>query len=169
MQQHRFYAGIDLHARIMHVSILDDAGNVVFDRNLASRPEVLLKAIALFRDDLVVGVECMFAWYWVADLCQEQGIAFVLGHALYMTAIHGGKAKNDRIDAGKIARLLKGGTFPLAYAYRKGCARPATCCAAAPTWCANWPSCSPTCRSSTASITWPPSARSSPSPPTATT
>src|SRR5260370_1587137 len=37
-----------------------------------------------------------------------------------MNAIHGGKAKNDKIDAGKIARLLRGGTFPLAYAYPKG-------------------------------------------------
>src|SRR5437667_2250777 len=83
-----------------------------------------------FRDGLVVGVECMFAWYWVADLCQQEGIAFVLGHALYMKAIHGGKAKNDRIGAGKIARLLKGGTFPLAYAYPRACARPATCSAA---------------------------------------
>jgi transposase len=117
---HRFYAGIDLHARTMHVCILDQDGNAVFDKNLASHPDTLLKALAPFRDDLVVGVECMFAWYWVADLCQEQGIAFVLGHALYMKAIHGGKAKNDRIDAGKIARLLKGGTFPLAYAYPKG-------------------------------------------------
>ena len=30
-------------------------------------------------------------------------IPFVLGHALYMKAIHGGKAKNDKIDADKIA------------------------------------------------------------------
>jgi transposase len=119
-QQHRFYCGIDLHARSMHVCILDQDGNVVFDRNVAARPETLLRAIAPFRDDVIVGVECMFAWYWVADLCQEHQIAFVLGHALYMRAIHGGKAKNDRIDAGKIARLLRGGTFPLAYAYPKG-------------------------------------------------
>ena len=28
----------------------------------------------------------------------REGIAFVLGHALYMKAIHGGKAKNDKID-----------------------------------------------------------------------
>ncbi len=27
-------------------------------------------------------------------------------HALYMKAIHGGKAKNDKIDSEKIARLL---------------------------------------------------------------
>ena len=48
----------------------------------------------------------MFAWYWVADLCQAEGIPFVLGHALYMKAIHGGKTKNDKIDAHKIATLL---------------------------------------------------------------
>src|ERR1700745_2265534 len=37
-----------------------------------------------------------------------------------MKAIHGGKAKNDRIDANKIARLLRGGNFPLSYVYPKG-------------------------------------------------
>jgi transposase len=42
---------------------------------------------------------------------------FVLGHALYMKAIHGGKAKNDRIDAHKIAVLLRGGMIPQAYVY----------------------------------------------------
>jgi len=42
----------------------------------------------------MVGAECMFTWYWLADLCAREGIAFVLGHALYMKAIHGGKAKN---------------------------------------------------------------------------
>ena len=25
---------------------------------------------------MLVGCECMFAWYWLADLCQEQGIPF---------------------------------------------------------------------------------------------
>src|SRR5437660_4496030 len=118
--QHPFYCGIDLHARSLHLCSLDQAGQVVFDRNLPCRPETFLRAVAPFRDGLVVGVECMFAWYWVADLCQQEGIAFVLGHALYMKAIHGGKAKNDRIAAGKIARLLRGGTFPLAYAYPRG-------------------------------------------------
>src|SRR5262249_53392159 len=110
----------DLHARTMHLCILDQAGNVVFDRNLPARPEVFLRALAPFRDDVIVGAECMFAWYWLADRCAEHKIPFVLGHALYMRAIHGGKAKNDRIDAAKIARLLHWGIFPLAYAYPKG-------------------------------------------------
>jgi transposase len=62
----------------------------------------------------------MFGWYWLCDLCQKEKISFLVGHALYMKAIHGGKARNDRIDANKIARLLRGGNFPLAYVYPKG-------------------------------------------------
>jgi len=57
-----------------------------------------------------------------------------------MKLIHGAKAKNDRIDAHKIARLLKGGNFPLAYAYPRACVRPVTCCAAACTWSTSGPS-----------------------------
>jgi len=41
----------------------------------------------------VVAVECIYTWYWLADLCAREEIPFVLGHALYMKAIHGGKAK----------------------------------------------------------------------------
>jgi hypothetical protein len=67
--------------------------------------------------DLVVAVECLFCWYWVADLCQANGITFVLGHALYIKAIHGGKTKNGRIDSYKIASLLRGGTLSHAYVY----------------------------------------------------
>src|SRR6516165_7323563 len=116
-QQHRFYAGIDWHARTMRVCVLDAAGTVVYDRNLPCHFETLLQAIAPFRDDIVIGVECLFGWYWLADRCAEEHLPFVVGHALYMKLILGSKAKNDRIDAGKIARLLKGGSFPLSYAY----------------------------------------------------
>lgn len=59
----------------------------------------------------------MFAWYWLADCCAAEGIPFVLGHALEMRAIHGTKAKNDRIDSEKIAHLLRTGLLPQAYAY----------------------------------------------------
>ena len=116
-KQHQYYCGIDLHARSMYLCILSQDAEVVLHRNLPAEPEPLLKALQPYRPDLIVGVECIFTWYWLADLCQQQGIPFVLGHALYMKAIHGGKAKNDRIDSRKIAALLRGGTFPLAYVY----------------------------------------------------
>jgi transposase len=116
-KQHPFYCGIDLHARTMYLCILDQAGETLLHRNMTATPEALLKAIAPYREQIVLAAECMFTWYWLADLCAEHGIPFVLGHALYMKAIHGGKAKNDKIDAHKIAVLLRGGLLPQAYVY----------------------------------------------------
>jgi transposase len=116
-QQHKHYCGIDLHARSMYVCLLDQAGMKLVHKNLPTTPEAFLRVIAPYRDDLGVAVECIFTWYWLADLCAQEGIAFVLGHALYMKAIHGGKAKNDKIDAHKIAVLLRGGMLPQAYVY----------------------------------------------------
>src|SRR4029453_6016134 len=116
-KQHPFYCGIDLHARTMYVCILDQAGETLLHRNMTASPEALLKAIAPYREQIVLAAECMFTWYWLADLCAEQGIPFVLGHALSMKAIHGGKVKNDKIDAHKIAVLLRGGMLPMAYVY----------------------------------------------------
>jgi hypothetical protein len=116
-KQHKYYCGIDLHTRVMYLCILKSEGETVLHRNVAARPEPFRKAVAPYRDGLVVGAECMFNWYWLADLCEDEGIPFVLGHALYMKAIHGGKVKNDRVDSLKIATLLRGGMFPIAYVY----------------------------------------------------
>jgi transposase len=101
----------------MYLCIVNRDGEILVHRNLPAGPEPFLKAIAPYREDLVVCVECMFTWSWLADLCAREGIPFVLGHALYMKAIHGGKAKNDKIDSHKIAVLLRGGMLPQAYVY----------------------------------------------------
>ena len=118
--QHPHYCGIDLHARTMYLCILNQTGAIVLHRNMKAEPDSFLKAIAPFRQDIVIAVECIFTWYRLADLCAREKISFVLGHALYMKAIHGGKAKNDRIDAHKIAVLLRGGMIPTAYVYPAG-------------------------------------------------
>jgi transposase len=101
----------------MYVCIIDTRDKVKVHQNIKTDPELVFELIFPYLDDIVVGVECVFCWYWLADLCAQHHIAFVLGHALYMKAIHGGKTKNDRIDSYKLATLLKGGTFPTAYAY----------------------------------------------------
>ena len=116
-QPHRFYCGVDLHARSLFAHVLDAKGKTVFEQDLPADPKAFLTAIKPFRKDLVVGCECMFAWYWLADLCEDEGIPFALGHALAMRHIHQGKSKSDKIDAGKLAAMLRGGLFPLAYAY----------------------------------------------------
>ena len=108
----------------MYVCILSQDGEVVLHRNMTAAPEPFLKAIAPYRDAMVVAVECLFTWYWLADLGAQARLPFVLGQALSMQAIHGSKAKNDKIDSQTIAVLLRGGLLPQAYGSPAGMRAP---------------------------------------------
>ena len=116
---HPYYCGIDLHARSLYVCILDQEGKTCCHKEISAAPDKLNDLLEPYIGNIVVGVECMHCWYWVSDFCEDIGVDFILGHALYMKAIHGGKAKNDKIDSFKIAKLMRGGNFPLAYVYPK--------------------------------------------------
>jgi hypothetical protein len=76
-RQHKFYCGVDLHARSMYVCVLDQEGNVLVSRNIASAPEPFLELIAPYREDVAVAAECMFTWYWLADVCARERLVFV--------------------------------------------------------------------------------------------
>src|SRR5262249_56847608 len=108
-KQHRYYCGIDLHARSMYVCILDPQGEIVLHRNMPCAPELFLKAVAPYREDMAVGVECIFTLYWLPRLCAKQNISFVFGDALYIKTIHRGKAQKHKIYAHKIAVRFPGG------------------------------------------------------------
>jgi transposase len=114
---HQVYCGIDLPARAIYVCLLRHDGETWLHRHLPAAPAPFLKAVAPARAGLVGAVEGMFTGDWLADLCAQAGLAFVLGHALDMKAIHGGKAKHDTIESHPIATLRRGGMLPLASVY----------------------------------------------------
>jgi transposase len=101
----------------MYSCIRNHAGEIMLHRNMKASPEAFLKAIAPYREGLVVAVECIFTWDWLADRWAQEGIPVVLGHALDMKAIHGGKANNAKSDSHKMAALLRGGMLPQASVY----------------------------------------------------
>lgn len=84
---HPYYCGIDLHARLLYVCIIDSKGKVVAHKKIGASKDDLLLILEPYIGNVIVGVECMHCWYWVSDWCAELGIDFILGHALYMKAI----------------------------------------------------------------------------------
>jgi transposase len=113
-----FNCGIDLHAHQMYVCVMDRTGKKLVHTNIKHNDfDFFLKLVAPYQHDLTVCAECMFGWYWLADACEAAGLTFVLVHALYLKAIHGGKNKNDRIDSEKLAHLLRSNLIPPAYVY----------------------------------------------------
>jgi hypothetical protein len=78
---HKHYCGVDLHSRTIYLCIVGRDGAVLRHRNLPCDRDRFLLTIAPYREDLVVAVECVYSWCWLADVCAREGIAFVLGHA----------------------------------------------------------------------------------------
>jgi hypothetical protein len=44
--QHTFYCGVDLHAQTMHVCVVNQAGDMLVQRNLPTQPDRFLNALA---------------------------------------------------------------------------------------------------------------------------
>jgi transposase len=113
-----YNCGIDLHARQMYVCLMERQGKVLVHTNVKNNDfQFFLKLVEPYKHSLTVCCECMFGWYWLADACQQAGLTFVLAHALYVKAIHGGKNKNDRVDSEKLTHLLRSNLIPPAYVY----------------------------------------------------
>jgi hypothetical protein len=98
----------------MDVCLVRHAGAMLLHRTMTAAPAPFLQAVAPSRDGWVVAVACIFPWSWLADFWAAAGIPGVLGHALSMPAMHGGKATNAKSDSPTMAALLRGGMRPQA-------------------------------------------------------
>lgn len=62
-QLYNYYCGIDLHAHILYVCILDSLDNKVLHKKIDADPDALLEILTPYQDNIIVGVECMHCWY----------------------------------------------------------------------------------------------------------
>jgi len=116
--QKEFYLGVDLHARTFYISLISKDGEKIVQRNFKNRKvDDLLRYIEAYSHDMVIALESCYCWYWFADWCDDHKLDVIMGHPLYMKAIHGAKTKNDRLDSYKIALLAQSKMFPLSYVY----------------------------------------------------
>ncbi len=73
---HPYYCGIDLHARSLYVCILKQDGSTIVHKEIPANPDMLRQLLELYIGNIVVGVECMHCWYWIADFCEAPGVDF---------------------------------------------------------------------------------------------
>ena len=112
-----YYCGIDLHALVSQIVILDGTGQVLLNRRVKNRLEEILGVLAPYGPGIHIAIESTFNWYWLVDGLQDAGHDVHLGHPLRLAMISKAKVKTDRRDARMLARLLRSGDFPEAYIY----------------------------------------------------
>ena len=105
------HAGVDLDKHTSQIAVLAGDGEIAQQRvpNDAAR---LAKFFAELPPQTPVAIEASGTWWWLVDLLEELGHQPVLSNPKQTKAIAAARLKNDRVDAERLALLLRGDLLP---------------------------------------------------------
>ena len=110
-----FYFGIDVHKKVLFVSVMDQNRSQVFKRRFyASEQECLLETLRRFSPCKVT-FEASGCSEWLIDLLRPEVEDVVLAHPGRLRLISQTVKKTDKIDARILAELLAMDYVPRAY------------------------------------------------------
>jgi transposase len=109
------YVGIDLHRRRSVIVRQDPDGEVLEKVRIDNDPVALACAIEKAGPNPEVVLEATYGWYWAADVLQACGARVHLAHPLGVKGWSYRRVKNDELDAGGLADLLRMGRLPEAW------------------------------------------------------
>jgi transposase len=105
------HVGVDLDKRSSQIAVLTEDGEIVQQR-LPNNAVVLEKFFAQFPPQTPVAIEASGTWWWLVDLLEQLGHRPVLSNPKQTKAIAAARLKNDRVDAERLGRLLRGDLLP---------------------------------------------------------
>jgi transposase len=111
----RQIVGMDLHRRRSVLVRMTDAGERLETVRISNDPEYLRQVMARAGEAPEVVLEATYGWYWAADTLAELGATVHLAHPLGVKMFSYRRVKNDELDAGDLADLLRMGRLPEAW------------------------------------------------------
>jgi transposase len=111
----RQVVGIDLHRRRSVLVRMTETGERLETVRISNDPEYLRQVMARAGEAPEVVLEAAYGWYWAADTLAELGAHVHLAHPLGVKMFSYRRVKNDELDAGDLADLLRMGRLPEAW------------------------------------------------------
>jgi transposase len=105
------HVGVDLHKRISQIATLTGEGELRQHR-FANHPRKLEEFFGQLPPGTPVAIEATGTWWWLVDLLERLGHQPVLSHPKATKAIAAARLKNDKVDAQRLALLLRGDLLP---------------------------------------------------------
>jgi transposase len=106
------YVGLDVHKKSISYCVRQADGTILREGRITATREGLDPLIGELPQPWMAGMEATMFTGWIYDHLVERGAAVKVAHSVMLKAIAAGKKKNDRLDAGKIADLLRCNYFP---------------------------------------------------------
>ncbi len=110
-----YYAGIDYHKRYSFVSLQDESGTVVHEQRVEwNNPAVFAQMFNQLQHEVTVVYECGLNWAWLYEVLEQIRSVrqIVLANAYKVRLIAEAQIKTDKLDARKLALLLRLGVVP---------------------------------------------------------
>src|SRR6202166_2310893 len=108
------YIGLDVHKESISIAVLNAAGKVVMECVIETKAITLLQFLRGLRGDLHVTFEEGTSAAWLYDLIQPHVTEVVVCDPRQNALLNAG-SKSDRIDARKLAELLRGNQLKPVY------------------------------------------------------
>jgi transposase len=109
------YIGFDVHKKHVNFCAKAADGEIVEEGKLVAQRSVLRQWAAMRQEPWRGAMEATLFSGWIYDTLKPYGERLEMGHPAMMKAITAGKKKSDRIDARKIADLLRCNLLPSCY------------------------------------------------------
>ena len=110
------FVGLDVHKLTTVATILDSEGKRVDQAELSSSDKELVAYLRRFPSPQHVVLEACSVWPHVYDAVRSTGADVTLAHPYKVRVISEASLKSDRVDSEALARLLRLGSVPMAYA-----------------------------------------------------
>jgi transposase len=108
------YIGLDVHQATISVAVLDSSGKLLMESILETSAATILQFLAGLRGRLVVTFEEGTCATWLYDLLMPHVAQLVVCNPRKNALLNAGN-KSDRIDARKLAELLRGNLLKPVY------------------------------------------------------
>jgi transposase len=108
------YIGLDVHQATISVAVLDHTGKLVMECILETKAATILEFVAGLRGALSVTFEEGTSAAWLYDLLRPHVARLVVCNPRKNALLKAGN-KSDRIDARKLAELLRGNNLESVY------------------------------------------------------
>jgi len=103
------YLGLDAHAKHCTLAAVNEKGHVLFDLSFETSEKNLIEAVKRVPGKKTLAIEESTLAGWVARALGPYVDALIVCDPKENKWIAGGKDKKDKIDAQKLAKLLRGG------------------------------------------------------------
>lgn len=110
-----YYVGLDVHKKTISYCVKRSDGTVVEEGTLRATRRAVLSWAQSMKVPWVGAMEATMFTGWVYDTLLGYAEDLQVGHSFMLRAIVASKKKSDRVDARKLADLLRCDLFPACY------------------------------------------------------